>query len=178
MENYHIEHRWFWAWQDEQEENWLAEMSARGFHLVKPGVFGRYEFQKGEPSQFVYRMDFLANSQQKKDYLQLFEDAGWEHLGEFGGWQYFRKPAGDDSAPEIFTDVRSKIQKYHRVLIFLAIVTPFYVAPLNYVNILAVNAQWLMWSLFAIWTILLVLYVFSVIKILLRIDQLKKTIRQ
>lgn len=178
MADLHIEHRWFWAWQDDQEEKWLEEMSERGFHLMKSGIFGKYEFQKGEPKRYVYRMDFLAHHQQKKDYLQFFEDAGWEHLGEFGSWQYFRKPAGDETSPEIFTDVRSKIQKYHRVLIFLAILTPIYLAPLNFRNILEGDPQWLMWLVFTIWLLLLAVYGFSIIKILLRIDQLKQNIKQ
>ncbi len=33
-----IEHKWFWAWQDDKEERWLEEMSERGLHLVSPGV--------------------------------------------------------------------------------------------------------------------------------------------
>ncbi len=44
-----IEHKWFWAWQDDKEERWLEEMSERGLHLVSPGYFGRYEFEKGQP---------------------------------------------------------------------------------------------------------------------------------
>jgi hypothetical protein len=178
MADLHFENRWFWAWQDEQEEKWLEEMSERGFHLVKPGTFGRYAFRKGEPKRCVYRLDFLANSQQKEDYLQLFADAGWEYVGEFGSWQYFRKPAGDQENVEIFTDVTSKIEKYQRVLLFLVILTPVYLMPIYFRAILDWSPHWLMFAIFVVWFVVLCLDIFAMIRLIQRISQLKDTLKQ
>ena len=50
--------RWFWAWQDEQEEAWLSEMATRGYHLEKPQLFGIYHFQVGDPDNVIYRLDY------------------------------------------------------------------------------------------------------------------------
>lgn len=124
--------RWFWAWDDEKEEAWLSQMASQGFHLVSPNPFGSYTFSQGEPRQVAYRLDYVTNRYVTDDYYQLFQEAGWEHVGQMGGWQYWRKPFvnGQDS-PEIFTDNESKIQKYRRLLGILVIALPVILVILN-----------------------------------------------
>jgi Protein of unknown function (DUF2812) len=107
----------FFSWQDDKEEAWLGSMSREGWHLLSLGFPGAYTFQKGEPRNFIYRLDFqTTGNKEKPAYLQLFRDAGWEHVGEWSGWQYFRKEAKPGDDPEIFTDPESKIKKYERVM--------------------------------------------------------------
>jgi hypothetical protein len=118
--------RWFWPWQDDVEEAWLGAMSSEGWHLSKLGFGGIYQFLKGSPSNFMYRLDFRSNSRKEKDqYIQLFQDAGWEYIGEMFFWQYFRKPVKSGEEAEIFTDNESKILKYHRVMALYTILTFF-----------------------------------------------------
>jgi hypothetical protein len=117
--------KWFWAWQDEKEETWLAEMSRQGWHLLEPGLFGFYVFQAGPPKNYIYRLDFQSDYQlDKGEYLRLFSDAGWQHLGTMGGWQYFRKAVRAGESAEIFTDADSKIAKYRRLIAILLILNP------------------------------------------------------
>ena len=51
----------------EKEEAWLEEMSRKGWHLVKtPGL--NYTFEKGEPEERTYRIDFrFFNKQSELD---------------------------------------------------------------------------------------------------------------
>ena len=106
----------FNAWQDEQEEQWLASMSAQGWHLIRLKGISSYEFRKGDPANYTYRLDFHEVSKKDRaDYLALFADAGWEHLGEMSGWQYFRRLHSENVPVEIFTDTDSKMAKYKRV---------------------------------------------------------------
>ena len=179
MENTIVKHKWFWAWQDDKEEEWLSEMSKQGCHLSKPGFFGRYEFEQGEPKNYVYRLDFMiGKSDQKETYLQYFTDAGWEYLGEFGNWQYFRILAEGDSEPEIYTDVSSKIMKYQRIGGLLIIFMPVYLVTLNVNNLLDRDPTWLMVTIFILWLAIILLFVFSIVKLFLRVLELKKTIKQ
>ena len=98
--------RWFWTWQDQDEEAWLAEMSRKGLHLQSVGYVGMYRFVRGEPTDYAYRLDFQSSTKEELgNYVQLFEDAGWEHVGQLGAWHYFRAPIVEGEAPEIFTDV-------------------------------------------------------------------------
>ena len=88
--------KWFWPWQDQEEETWLEEMSHQGWHLKQAHLAAQYDFVRGEPQNYLYRLDFQDSlkPKAKDEYLRLFADDGWEYLGPMGGWQYFRKPGG------------------------------------------------------------------------------------
>ena len=46
----------------------------------------------------------------------MFADCGWEYIGEFVGYSYFRKPVKDmNGEEEIFNDNMSKIEMLDRV---------------------------------------------------------------
>ena len=69
--------KWFWAWQDEAEEDWLREMSQQGWHLSSVGIPTVYDFESGEPADIVYRLDYRSYFKMDiEDYLHLFRDAG------------------------------------------------------------------------------------------------------
>ncbi len=171
--------RWFWAWQDEREEAWLAEMSREGWHLSEFGFPGVYYFHKGDPKNYIYRLDFQTSRMKDRDaYLQLFRDAGWDHLGNMSAWEYFRKEARPGEEPEIFTDPESKIEKYQRVLRFLVIFFPIMII-INSTTWrhLPERGPWGM-ALLCITVSILLLYVFGTTGIILRIGRLKNTIRK
>jgi hypothetical protein len=112
--------KWFWPWQDDKEETWLGNMSTDGWHLHSVGLMGRYTFAKGVKQPYTYRLDYmLLDKKNRADYLQLFQDAGWEYIGEMSNWQYWRKRVTDGQNQEIFTDNESKIKKYQRLLLFM-----------------------------------------------------------
>ena len=165
------EFKWFWAWNDEREERWLTEMAEQGWHLQAPGTFGFYTFERGAPRNVTYRLDFKTAGKDMEAYLQLFADAGWEHVGAMGGWQYFRKEAAAGEAPEIYTDQASKIYKYQRLLLFLTIFLPIYVvmlinlgeAPYGFTKVLS-----LVFALFMLF------YAYAMVRILRRMLELKK----
>jgi len=115
---------WFWAWNDDREEAWLEEMSRQGLHLSSLGLPGFYYFESGEPGDYAYRLDFNTTHKDRANYLALFQDAGWEHLGNLGGWEYFRKQRKPGEVMEIFTDNESKIKKYTRLMVYLVIFFP------------------------------------------------------
>jgi hypothetical protein len=113
----------FLLWQDEAEEKWLREMAREGLHLcgVAPLV---YTFEPGQPRDDVYRLDYMASKDDYEEYKQLFQDAGWELVGEMLNWQYFRRPATADGPDEIYTDPESKVNRHRRVLAYQVIFLP------------------------------------------------------
>lgn len=112
-------YKWFWADQDEQQEQWLRTKAGEGLHLYKPATFCGWTFKNGAPEDVAYRIDY--QSAKSPLYRDLFEDAGWECVGDSFGWHYWRKAVVNGKAEEIFTDNASKIEKYRRVLIMLAL---------------------------------------------------------
>lgn len=112
--------KWFWHDQDVEQEQWLRAMAQQGLHLKDLNVLQRWTFEKGAPADIVYRVDY-DNMRVKPEYRQLLEDAGWEQAMYWNGWQYWRTPAVDGRAPEIFTDTKSKNAKFGRLLALIAL---------------------------------------------------------
>ena len=165
------EFHWFWAWEDEKEEAYLRKMALGGWHFQSVTFPGYYTFEKGEPRNDFYRLDFLSAYKDKDNYLQLFEDAGWQHVGVYGSWQYFRKTAMKDEIPEIYTDNESKQKKYGRILLFLIIFMPIYIVSLTKVN----EASSIFFKIVTLVMFLfLLLYIYAMVMLIRRISQLKK----
>ena len=166
-------YKWFWAWQDENEENWLSNMAIEGWHLKEFVVPGIYTFGSGKPRRVHYRMDFIVDRKDYQNYLQLFKDAGWEHLGEMGGWQYFRKNTEEGSASEIYTDNNSKAQKYQRLLTYLTIFLPIYIMVAGR-RIVGDGAIFSIYEIGRfVLCLFLIIYVYAMVMIFRRILQLK-----
>jgi hypothetical protein len=109
---------WFIFPDSEREEPFLNEMSEAGWHLVKTRYW-RYTFQKGEPVEYQYRVDYISEKPRHSEYMQILEDAGWEmvdtRLDEFGRWVFCRKPRAEAETLELYTDAESKIEAMRRI---------------------------------------------------------------
>jgi hypothetical protein len=151
-------------------------MSREGWHLTSPGFV--YRFEKGGPSDMVYRMDFQSlRKSDIKEYLGLFKDAGWEHVGRFGAWYYFRTKASGGQVPEIHTDYESRIAKYQRVMyllvIFFAVIWSQVLTTLNQHR--DPHAFW--YAVKAVQIIISILMGYAVARLFLKINKIKKEFR-
>lgn len=103
----------------EQEEEFLREKSRQGYHLVQVKLPGIYYFEKGEPKDTVYRLDFNPQTDSEKgSYIQMYEDYGWEYIQDLNEYSYFRKDAEttSDEELEIFNDNESRLEMIERIL--------------------------------------------------------------
>ena len=168
---YVIKNKWFWAWNDDKEEAWLSEMAQEGLHLEEVSL-GRYKFLPGNPAKMVYQLDYQSlRSKDKESYLQLFLDAGWDHVGSMNGWVYFRIQAEDGQAPEIYSDAESKLGKYHRVMTYLVIFLPILLFLRPTASARYGAFSFIVEGLFAV---LMLLYAYAMIQLFRRMDQVKK----
>ncbi|MBQ8258055.1 MAG: DUF2812 domain-containing protein [Clostridia bacterium] len=110
--------RYFSIFEYEKEEKYLREMHKSGWRFLKVTGLGVYHFEKCTPADVIYQLDYNQDSKEHKDeYLQMFSDCGWEHIQEYAGYSYFRKPAAEmNGDEEIFCDNESKLQMMERVL--------------------------------------------------------------
>lgn len=165
--------RWFWAWNDEKEEKWLEAMSKKGWHLESIGFAGTYHFRKGQPKEYSYCLDFRTGvSKGLEEFKQICRDAGWEELGRRGSWYYFRKESTGGKKPEFFSDKQSRIQKYRRLIIFLAIFLPILLNGLRI--IFKSEASWVLSAIGIMYVFLIVGWIFVMVRLLLRVHQLRK----
>ena len=163
--------RLFGAWQDEKEEAWLRNMSQAGWHFQSIDFPGFYRFVAGEPRDYVYRLDFNTDRKGYQQYLQLFRDAGWEHLTVYGSWQYFRILAQPGENPDIYTDNSSKISKYQRILTLLVVLNPIYIIILSRFS----NSESLFqFIVFVLVLVIEIIFIYAIIRLIQRIRHLQK----
>lgn len=117
--NKHIEKRvdLWWTWNYEKEQQRLDKLSQQGMHLIKPGLF-RGSYTRDSAVRYVYRLDYQSDLRKEsplKDYLNLYQDAGWTYMGRCVGWYYFRRTWVPEKTLEIYTDRESLKQQYRRI---------------------------------------------------------------
>lgn len=102
----------------EKEEKWINHMAVNGWNLEK-FAFSRFKFTKGEPGKYVYRNEFISgmSKTEKMDYFEIIKDSGITIIQEFGGWIYMKK-AVSEGPLEIYTDIKSKMDYFNRILLF------------------------------------------------------------
>jgi hypothetical protein len=122
MTNMTTRWRYFLAHEDPKQEAWLEAQARRGLRLVSPGLF-KFTFAQSAPSDEKYRLDFqLLRGAARREYLDLFRDAGWEFLGQVANRYYFRARP-DAISPEIFSDVESRKARIRRQMQFAGMLT-------------------------------------------------------
>ena len=109
--------KWFTIAQYEQEQEYLNEMHKKGWKLVRVSFPDWYHFEKCEPEDVVYQLDYNPDGIANKDEsVQMFRDCGWEYLQDICGYSYFRKPASEmHGHEEIFCDDASRIDMMKRI---------------------------------------------------------------
>lgn len=111
------EFRWFSIFEYEKEQEYLRRRHSEGWRFVKVTGLCAYQFERCEPEDVVYQLDYNPDSASDKDeYIRMFEDCGWEYLQDYMGYSYFRKPAADMQGDEqIFCDDASRMEMLGRV---------------------------------------------------------------
>ena len=127
----------------EKEQAYLRKMHNAGWKLRRISGLNLYTFEACAPEDVVYQLDYNPQTDMDKaEYLQMFEDCGWEYLQDFAGYSYFRKAdAKMQGKEEIFCDDESRLDMMKRVfagryfplliIVFLVIVPQIYFAISN-----------------------------------------------
>ncbi|OJG22378.1 hypothetical protein RR47_GL000988 [Enterococcus columbae DSM 7374 = ATCC 51263] len=89
-----------------------------GWHLIHVSKAHFYIFERGLPEKVVYQLDFAGTP---KDYLQLYQDYGWQYCGSCDNWNYFRKPRAamnESIDSQLFSDQDSKRLFVQKIVIW------------------------------------------------------------
>lgn len=117
MKDTKTEIRFFSIAEWKREEEYLRQQHKSGWEFVSVNGLCVYHFRKCEPEDVVYQLDYNPDSiSQKNEYVQMFQDCGWEYLQNYMGYSYFRKAASEmDGEEEIFCDDASRLDMMKRV---------------------------------------------------------------
>lgn len=76
-----MEIRFFFLPDFEKEALYLAEQHRKGWKFVENRFGVLFIFEKCQPEEVVYQLDFKPILQEEYDYVQFYEDYGWEYVG-------------------------------------------------------------------------------------------------
>lgn len=101
-----------------EEERFLQEQHRQGWKMTGAKKLGWvFVFEKCEPEEYIYQLDFIEEGQAGEDYFQLFEDCGWEYFHKLNGWHYFRKRKSENTDENsIFNDAASRAEMAKKVM--------------------------------------------------------------
>lgn len=139
----------------ETQENWLNQMAARGYRLVKTSLLS-YTFEACKPSEYIYRVEVVYDKtrKQQKDYQAFLESLGIRTLnknygtgqvtlgkarlsafGKIRTWPgavnkelLILEKKNDGKPFEIFTGKEDKISYYGKVVYSFLFVIIFFLA--------------------------------------------------
>ena len=170
----------------EEEEAFLQEQHKNGWKAVSYKIPGFYKFEKCQPEDMVYRIDFTnENGFKNPQYRQMFADNGWEFLWSVNGFSIFRKALSENTtnnSNEIFSDNASKLQMLQKIqqLRLLPLITIFLCAVVpNFIK--AINGMFGVSGINAVFTIFFglafVFYTYVFIKSYMKIKKLKEKLQ-
>ena len=143
MKNKKTLFRFYTLFEYEEEETFLENQHKNGWKVTGYKLPGFYKFEKCEPEEVTYRIDFTnENGANNTEYRQMFADNGWEFLWSVNGFSIFRKEraSASEANNEIFTDNASKLQMLQKIqqrrllpliTIFLCAIVPNFVKGIN-----------------------------------------------
>ena len=111
------EFRYFTITEYDKEQKYLSRRHGEGWKFTAVTGIGQYHFEQCEPENVVYQLDYNPEGTADiEGYVQMFEDCGWEHITDYVGYSYFRKPAAEmKEEEEIFFDDSSKLDMMKRI---------------------------------------------------------------
>nr|WP_298878052.1 DUF2812 domain-containing protein [uncultured Mogibacterium sp.] len=118
MGNRQTKIRFFTIADYNEEQSWLEEQHKNGLRLVKITAPCFFTFEECGSEEVSYRLEF-NQTKVSDDYLQMYEDYGWEYIGECMNWRYFRKPVVEGTVEgenEIFSDDESRLNMIDRIV--------------------------------------------------------------
>ncbi len=183
MKNTKTLFRFYTLFEYEEEQAFLEKQHKNGWKVVSFKLPGLYKFEKCEPEDMTYRIDFTnENGSKNPEYRQMFADNGWEFLWSVNGFSIFRKPLAannTDNSNEIFSDNSSKLQMLQKIQQrrFLPLITIFLCAVLpNFIKGIHGDFGCAMgdYVITAFFALMFSLYTYVFIKSFVKIKKLKE----
>ena len=101
------------AFSEKKDLKALQKWAKKGWHVTRFKGMG-YELEQGEPKDYIFSIDIRnLKEDEKEEYIEMFQMAGWEHVSADATRHLFRAAPG---TPHIYTDRESERGKLNRLL--------------------------------------------------------------
>ena len=171
-----------WAW--EKEEAWLDRMAQKGW-LMTGIKFFTYTFRRVQPgTNWIYQLDYNGLSgEELEEYKQIFRDAGWNYVDNFGSWHYFCADGDAVKVKTIHTNNESRIKMLRRVMMLVLIAGfPSYIWMMTtgrFIQTFTESGTFTLMDAVLIFVMLLIgVLVYAIIRLFLKIIQLKREVNE
>lgn len=96
-------------------EQWFEKLASQGWHPRKVGQWSSLamRFFQGEPNKYRYVVDMQPFP--RKEYKQMYEEFGWEFVGQMASMMVWRREYTDER-PESFSDSDSRKLRNRRFI--------------------------------------------------------------
>lgn len=107
----------FWTLdQYNEEEQWLNKKAEEGWALVSAFAV-RYEFEKCEPGEYVYKIlftDGVNGTPERDNFIEFLNENNIEEVGRYHRWGYYRKK--NDGTPfEMFNTKSEELAHVNKI---------------------------------------------------------------
>lgn len=164
-----------------EEEKWLREMHRNGWKLVKMVAPCFFYFERCEPEDVVYQLDFRNwRDGDGVEYRQMFQDCGWEYVGGCLNFHYFRKPVNRmEGEEEIFSDNESRIDLLGRIWKWrmMPIFVVFFGCVLPQVH-RGFTGSVPMDAIFVSFCVMLIIYIWLILHVGIKLYRMRRSLRQ
>lgn len=173
--------RFFTIADFKEEEKWLRKMHRDGWKLVYMRVPCFFYFERCEPEDVVYQLDFRNRRDgDGVEYRQMFRDCGWEYAGSCLNFHYFRKPVKSmEGEEEIFSDNESRIDLLVRIwkwrMMPIFVILFGYVLPQVHRGLVG-RIPWDF--MFYAFCVLAIIYILLVLYVGIKLSRIKRSLRR
>ena len=107
----------------EKEQSFLDSYREKGYKLTDIGLYtNNFYFEKCD-DEFIphVRIDYrnFGKKEDYKEYITLFEDAGWKHIkGTYSSGVHYFEQTDANTTEELFSDKQSYAELYKRLFVY------------------------------------------------------------
>ena len=90
----------FFIWQDDKEEAWLNDLSAKGQRLDSVSFPFTYHFSSDASKKYTHHLNAPKGPDTSPEaFKDTYQKSGWKHIGRMNGWHYFQKEVASEDEP-------------------------------------------------------------------------------
>ena len=116
----------FFIWQDDKEEAWLNDRSAKGQRLDSVSFPYTYHFSSDTSNKYIHHLNAPKGPETSLEaFKETYQRSGGKHIGKMNGWHYFQKEFSGENDTVMDWGKTTKAARYQGYMMALVGLLPF-----------------------------------------------------